>query len=210
MKTFKVHLIKHGKISDKYMGMFIGSTDVPLSQNGRAQLIEYAKKYKYPKSDRIFSSPLKRALQTAYLLYPGQEIELADGLREYDFGNFENLPPVLLNQNPDYVNWIKSGMKTTPKGGEDNSGFIKRITSAFENIVNSMIKDGVGNCSIVTHGAVISALLYIYAVPTFEPYKWNFNNLEGISIMTNTSLFLRSKVFEVIDYLPFKPSLKIE
>ena len=39
MKTFKLHLIRHGLTSGNLQGLYIGSgTDIPLCDEGRAQL----------------------------------------------------------------------------------------------------------------------------------------------------------------------------
>ena len=41
MKTFKLHLIRHGLTSGNLQGLYIGSgTDIPLCDEGRAQLAE--------------------------------------------------------------------------------------------------------------------------------------------------------------------------
>ena len=41
MKTFKLHLIRHGMTEGNLKGLYIGSgTDIPLCDEGRAQLQE--------------------------------------------------------------------------------------------------------------------------------------------------------------------------
>ena len=41
MKTFKLHLIRHGMTAGNLQGLYIGSgTDIPLCDEGRAQLNE--------------------------------------------------------------------------------------------------------------------------------------------------------------------------
>ena len=41
MKTFKLHLIRHGMTAGNLQGLYIGSgTDIPLCDEGRAQLKE--------------------------------------------------------------------------------------------------------------------------------------------------------------------------
>ena len=41
MKTFKLHLIRHGMTAGNLQGLYIGSgTDLPLCDEGRAQLAE--------------------------------------------------------------------------------------------------------------------------------------------------------------------------
>ena len=63
MKTFKLHLIRHGLTSGNLQGLYIGSgTDIPLCDEGRAQLAELKERFEYPQVDTVFSSPLMRAV----------------------------------------------------------------------------------------------------------------------------------------------------
>ena len=61
MKTFKLHLIRHGMTAGNLQGLYIGSgTDIPLCDEGRAQLNELKERFEYPQVDTVFSSPLLR------------------------------------------------------------------------------------------------------------------------------------------------------
>ena len=71
MKTFKLHLIRHGITAGNLQGLYIGSgTDIPLCDEGRAQLADLKERFEYPQVDTVFSSPLMRAVETANLLFP--------------------------------------------------------------------------------------------------------------------------------------------
>ena len=71
MKTFKLHLIRHGMTAGNLQGLYIGSgTDIPLCDEGRAQLAELKERFEYPQVDTVFSSPLLRAVETANILFP--------------------------------------------------------------------------------------------------------------------------------------------
>ena len=94
MKTFKLHLIRHGMTAGNLQGLYIGSgTDIPLCEEGRAQLKELKERFEYPQVDTAFSSPLVRAVATANILFPnaGHQFTVHD-LREAGFGVFENRP----------------------------------------------------------------------------------------------------------------------
>ncbi|MFR2537459.1 MAG: histidine phosphatase family protein [Faecalibacterium sp.] len=57
MKTFKLHLIRHGMTAGNLQGLYIGSgTDIPLCDEGRAQLKELKERFEYPQVDTVFSS----------------------------------------------------------------------------------------------------------------------------------------------------------
>ena len=49
MKTFKLHLIRHGMTAGNLQGLYIGSgTDLPLCDEGRAQLADLKERFVYP------------------------------------------------------------------------------------------------------------------------------------------------------------------
>ena len=61
MKTFKLHLIRHGLTSGNLQGLYIGSgTDIPLCDEGRAQLAELKERFEYPQVDTVFSTHARR------------------------------------------------------------------------------------------------------------------------------------------------------
>ena len=90
MKYYKLHLIRHGLTAGNLEGRYIGSgTDLPLCDQGRAELRQLKQQFEYPAVSLVFTSPLQRAVQTADILFPGvRQIALQD-LREMDFGVFE-------------------------------------------------------------------------------------------------------------------------
>ena len=90
MKYYKLHLIRHGLTAGNLQGLYIGSgSDLPLCDEGRAQLKTLVKDFDYPQVPLVFTSPMKRATETAEILFPGvRQIEL-DDLREMAFGKFE-------------------------------------------------------------------------------------------------------------------------
>ena len=94
MKTFKLHLIRHGITAGNLQGLYIGSgTDIPLCDEGRAQLADLKERFEYPQVDTVFSSPLMRAVETANILFPNATHQFSvHDLREAGFGVFENRP----------------------------------------------------------------------------------------------------------------------
>ena len=65
MKTFKLHLIRHGITAGNLQGLYIGSgTDLPLCDEGRAQLADLKERFAYPqdrKSTRLNSSHSRKS-----------------------------------------------------------------------------------------------------------------------------------------------------
>ena len=69
MKSYQIHLIRHGMTEANQKGQYIGSTDLPLSQEGIGQLQQLSQHYRYPGAAVFYTSPLKRCVQTCNILY---------------------------------------------------------------------------------------------------------------------------------------------
>ena len=84
MKTYRIHLIRHGFTNDNIEGVYCGITDTSLCAEGKEQLQQMAEEYTYPDAQFVFSSPLKRCLETAEVIYPALKPVIIEGLTEYD------------------------------------------------------------------------------------------------------------------------------
>ena len=74
MKTYKIHLIRHALTTENTEGKYIGQTDVDASEEGLEQIRNLMNEAEgYPRADVVISSPLKRCLQTAKMIYPDKE-----------------------------------------------------------------------------------------------------------------------------------------
>ena len=102
----ELYLIRHGKTYGNTLGRYIGITDESLCTEGLEAL--RAVSHRYPKVDAVCTSPLKRCIETAGILWPDMEIQCFDKLRECDFGDFENKNYLELKDNPDYQAWVDS------------------------------------------------------------------------------------------------------
>ena len=79
MRTLKIHLIRHGATDANVKGQYIGcKTDMPLSPEGLNELRTLKDNVDYPEIDRLYSSPLLRAKQSAAVLYPNMPIYPVD------------------------------------------------------------------------------------------------------------------------------------
>ena len=66
MITVKLHLNRLGMTAGNVQGLYFGiGTDIPLCDEGRAQLKELKERFEYPQVDTVISSPLVRAEETA-------------------------------------------------------------------------------------------------------------------------------------------------
>lgn len=172
----RIILIRHGKTRGNVEQRYIGVTDEPLCAEGIAELKSIA----YPHADRVISSPLKRCLQSADIIYPGLCAEVFDGLREYDFGRFENKRFEDIEADAEYIKWLESGGRDEFPGGESETGFRLRCCGCFEDIIRHNTALSI---AFVVHGGIIMALLEKYAGIPF--YSRPIKNGEFVCMETD-------------------------
>ena len=65
--------------------------------------------YEYPKVQRVYSSPMKRCIETAEIIYPYRELQIVENMTELDFGEFDGKSVQELIDRDDYKEWLKGG-----------------------------------------------------------------------------------------------------
>lgn len=202
MQSYLIHFIRHGAIADTLKGKYIGTTDVPLSEQGREALRELDSKYIYPGTQVVFTSPLKRCTETASIIYPQQNALVIDQLAECDFGEWENKTADELKGDKCFQDWLAGKPDAKPPKGESGAEFTERICLIFEQIVEGLMKTGNTEAVIITHGGVIMTLLSVYGLPQAKPFEWVMDNGFGYSVRINPMLWQRDKVAEVYRKIP--------
>ena len=206
MKSYYIHFIRHGAISPTLNGKYIGTTDVPLSDEGANALKKLDRELDYPYAMVVFTSPLKRCTRTAKIIYPDIQPLIIDHLSECNFGEWENKTADELKGDPDFAKWLAGDNSVKPPRGESNADFVRRICLVFESIVDGLIKTGTTDAVIVTHGGVIMTLLSVYGLPQAKPFDWICDNGYGYSLRITPMLWQRDKVAEVFDRIPKQKS----
>lgn len=204
MKSYIIHLIRHGRIDETLKGAYIGTTDVPLSETGKQELMQLDARYKYPGTQAIFTSPLKRCTETAEILYPNQNPIVIQQLSECNFGEWEGKTADILKDEPDFEQWLSGSAEVKPPRGESNADFTRRVCLMFESIVEGLLKTGITECTIITHGGVIMTLLAVYGLPQAKPFEWVMDNGFGYSLRVTPLLWQRDKVTEVFQQIPLE------
>ncbi len=202
MKSYTIHLIRHGLTDGNAKGQYIGSTDLPLAPEGLAQLLDLKKRFEYPQADAYFTSPLLRCQQTLKALYPDATPLVIPGLAECNFGRWEGKTANDLQADPEFVRWIEAGGKDAPPGGESSAQFQARCCEAFSKVVEGLMKTGTTSAVVVTHGGVIMTLLATFGLPRANFYDWLVDSGCGYSVRITPNLWMRGQVVEVYDLLP--------
>ncbi len=202
MRNYKIYLIRNGLTKGNIEGRYIGHTDESLDPSETEKIKELVLKGRYPDADVIISSPLKRCLETANVIYPDNNPVILEDLIEYNFGEFEGKTAEELKDDDWFREWL-GGQRDAPPFGETNDGFIKRITDCFGKIVEGVMREGIRHTAIVTHGGVIMNILSCYALPSLPPTKWRMEPGCGYRLNLDASLWSRTGGIEVIDEIPY-------
>lgn len=198
MQNYKIFLIRHGITQGNLEGRYIGFTDLPLCDEGYAAISRMAHDDIYPEVDKVYSSPLKRCLETAEIIYPNRYIKQIDNISECDFGDFEGKTQKDLENNADYLEWIKGGMQAKAPNGESYEEFTLRCVDGLEEIFKDMMKEEIFSAAVITHGGVIMTLLSGLGLPKATPATYACNQGEGFLINMTPFLWQRGTTFEIV------------
>jgi broad specificity phosphatase PhoE len=86
-----IYLVRHGRTDWNEKGLIQGHTNIALNQEGKIQAENLARELKHIKFDKVFSSDLARAKQTAEIIALEHKlsVETSKALRERNFGKYE-------------------------------------------------------------------------------------------------------------------------
>ncbi len=172
----QVILVRHGITAANLKRLYNGRTDDPLCDQG----VQHAHASGADLTvERLYVSPMKRAVQTAMIKFPNAERIVCDDLREMDFGDFEGRGYEDLKQDSTYQNWVDSGGTLQCPNGEKMSDFSQRICLAFDGIVRQASSEGEKRLVIVAHGGSLMAILGQYGRPERPYYEWYVENCCG-------------------------------
>lgn len=204
MKTFKLYLLRHGLTEANLNGIYAGSgTDLPLSDEGVAQLDRLREDFDYPRAGLVFVSPLLRARQSADILYPGvRQIGIED-LREIHFGEFEGKTVEELQADPVYHRWLDPAQQLTPPGGESGAAFAQRAGTVLEKLCEYMVRSDTPEAAVVTHGGLIMTALAMHAIPRRPPQQWACDPGCGFAVQTSAASLMRDGTVEALEIIPY-------
>lgn len=183
----RIYLVRHGKTYGNRFGRYIGKTEDRLCEEGIDNLAWTV----YPKVEKVYTSPLRRCVETAELIYPRVEQRIMEELQECNFGDFENKTYLELSDNPDYQKWIDSGGTLPFPQGENLDDFRERCLSGFYKVVVDCIRNGITNAAIVAHGGTIMSIMNAYGDPKKNYYSWQVENGSGFEIIVEKQRFKR-------------------
>lgn len=191
-KVRNIFLIRHCKPEFKEgIRLCIGKSDIPLSNEG----LEHAKQLAYYFTDInincIYSSPLKRAKETAEIIaevMAGSRLNVVikENFSELNIGKWDGLSfeEIKLRYPEEYENRGKDLDNYIVEGGESMAMCRERAIREL----HKTIEESHGNILVVAHAGVIrtiiSSLLNISIKETFD-YKIDYGSVSLVTINEN-------------------------
>lgn len=158
--SLKIYFIRHGETTFSQTGGYCGRIDPELTAEGHQMAHAFAEAYKTLPWKAIYCSPMKRTIATAKPLCEatGMELNLRDGLKEIDYGEWEGQTPEYVKEhfNEDYVRWLTEPAWNPPTEGETAVQIASRASLVITEIEQNYPD---GNVLVVSHKATIRVLL---------------------------------------------------
>jgi broad specificity phosphatase PhoE len=152
-----VHLARHGQSDWNAAGRWQGHADRPLTELGRQQAAELAERLASVPLDAVYSSDLRRALETAEPVAArlGLDVQAVPALREVDVGAWSGLSrPEVEQRFPDaFARWRGGGQGW--QDGETYEQMTERVVGA---VLELAAAHPGGEILVVAHGGPIRAL----------------------------------------------------
>ena len=167
-----IWLIRHGLTLPGEEGRYQGFLDESLSEKGKLRLREAPQK-----PSHVYTSPAKRARETASILFPCAEQICIPDLREMNFGVFEGRTYKEMENDARYREWVDGMCLGRCPGGESRASFSERVCNAFLDVLSQERErqqrgSAENDLFIVSHGGTQMAILERWGRPVRDYYSW--------------------------------------
>lgn len=152
-------VLRHGETAWNAERRFQGHADTPLNERGRRQAEAAARRLAHFEFDAVYSSPLRRAFDTARLVAPGREIITDPRLMEINVGSWAGRTrDEVIADMPEYPALYASGadFRRSPTG-ETLAEIVARGLPALREIAANHSGRTV---LIVSHGLLLNRVVH--------------------------------------------------
>lgn len=163
-EDMRIYFIRHGETDWNVAKRFQGRSDIPLNDEGRRLARVTSEALKDVPFTRIYTSPLKRAYETAMIIKREREIPVIKepAIIEISFGEYEGLCVGKEGYNIPDAKFLyffdKPEAYVPPKGAESIEELKARTANFLENIVHNIFLEN-DTILVSTHGAALRGLL---------------------------------------------------
>jgi len=164
-------LVRHGRTDVNARGLLLGRLDPPLDELGRLQAEQLVMAMERP--DRVISSPLRRARETAEAF--GLPVEIDERWIELDYGELDGLPVSTVGVEV-WARW-RDDPTFVPAGGESLAALGERVISACSSLWEAAADEDI---VVVSHVSPIKAAV-AFAIGLGAEMGWR-SHLDQASI----------------------------
>jgi len=156
----KIFLVRHGESEWNKLKKVQGQKDIPLTEKGIEQAKLIGKRLINEGIEKIYTSDLKRAYDTASIIGKMLNIEVIPSkeLREINFGIWEGLTSDIIKSkfSKEHELWLKNPEMLKVEGAES----ILDLQLRAMNEINKIISDeNIDNVLIVSHSATLKTII---------------------------------------------------
>ena len=177
-------LIRHGQTPGNALRRYVGALDQPLSENGRAEARDAGQ---FPDVPLVYVSKMRRAQETAAIMFPNARQVEVPGVEEMDFGVFADRSADDMADDPDYQAWVESWCTLPCPGGESRDELTDRVCESLEAFLRDAQERGEARVILVAHGGTMMASLSRFGDGSRSYYEWLVGNCEGYRLAVDLS-----------------------
>jgi broad specificity phosphatase PhoE len=175
-------LVRHGETEWNAREIFRGRRDVGLNEMGVKQAELLGDYLRDLKVEAIYSSPLKRALDTAKSIarHHGLDVKVAPGLIDFNYGAWEGLThqDVKRRYGVLYERWLKEPHLVKIPDGES----LGTVRERARNVVDKTALKHTGTAVLVSH-RVVNKVLICSLLGLDNSHFWDIRqDLGGITV----------------------------
>jgi broad specificity phosphatase PhoE len=180
----EIILARHGQTEWNVGQIYRGRIDIDLDRVGLNQAESLGKYLSDLKLDAVYSSPLRRALDTANIIarYQKVDVEVANRLIDFDYGEWQGLPdeevrklyPAL------YDEWHSNPHLVQMPNGESLADVGKRAIAVVDDVISRCRR----RVALVSH-RVVNKVLICYLLGLDNSHFWNIKqDVSGITVFS--------------------------
>jgi broad specificity phosphatase PhoE len=145
----QIFLIRHGETPWSLSGQHTGNTDMALTERGERQAVKLGERLRSQQFSTVFTSPLQRARRTCELAGLGGVAQIDEGLREWNYGEYEGLTSAQIRARR--ANWevFRDGCP----GGESPQQMQDRVDGVL-----ARLRQLTGTVAVFSHGHCLRSM----------------------------------------------------
>lgn len=175
--TMELVIVRHGQTPGNAARRYVGSaSDEPLSELGRQQARDAVS---FPDVNRVYVSPMRRARETAAIMFPQASQVVVPGIQEMDFGVFTGRSADEMVDDEQYRAWVDGYCMGRCPGGESRPEFDSRVRQALQGLLREAAERGETAVHVVAHGGTLMSFMSGFADDERDYYAWHVGNCKG-------------------------------